>query len=381
MGVDPDPATGRGRRLKGEAMEGLVERYFTLQGYPLRRNARVRGASGALHEVDILLETREGPVVVEVKNHSRPVPKEVVMKAYEVAQDIGARGAVVVSASGFTEGARRVAASLRVELLTLDDILSYIEAAGAGGRAVFLQARLGRGRLDSEASRRARRRLLLLRLERPEPLGCVYAPIYYLEGRVRLGEGRYRDVDAAFSAVTGLPLGASGGVVYEGAPKSSLLPPELAGEYRRLAGRRVARAEYVAEHGEAAWRRLERALRRLGLAATVQARPKVVEVIDDRPGLGELEEAASLLVAPKAGGPGRCALAEPRYSPGGVASLAERLYGLRARAARSIYAPVAAYRMRARDGTYRLLYLTAWTPRPLEFRPADPEAYLEPLAG
>ena len=374
---------GIDRRLKGKTLEDLAEYYFSLRGFTYTRNARVRGASGAVHEVDILLRTAKGNIVVEVKNHSRPLPKEVVMKAFEVARDIGAHGAVVVSASGFTEGAKRVAFSLGVELLTLDDILSYIEAAEAGGNAIFLAQRLTREGLEVEARRRARRRLLLIPVESPEWLGCIYAPMYYLEGRILLGgrDPRFLDVDTAFSAVTGLPLALRQGRLAEVAQRSSLLPPEVAEEYRRLAGSTLSRRDYVAAHGERAWRRLERSLRRLGLVETISARPKTVRVIDDRARLEELEEAAATLLAPKAGGPKGCALLEPRYSPGAVAGLARRLYGVRVRSYRSIYAPMAAFRMRGRDGSYRFLLLTAWTPKPLVFEPSDPEAYVEPLEG
>jgi hypothetical protein len=374
---------GVDNRLRGRTFEDLVEYYFSLRGFTYSRNARVRGASGALHEVDILLHTSEGRVVVEVKNLARPAPKEVVMKAFEVARDIGASGAVVVSASGFTEGARRVAGSLGVELLTLEDILSYLEAAEVGGRAAFLAWRAGWESLDGEAGRRSRRRLLFLRVERPERLGCIYAPFYYLEARAVLpgDTPRYLDVDAVFSAVTGLPLAARGGGLREAARGSSLLPPEVMDEYRILAGSRVSRRDYVARRGERAWRLLERSLRRAGLLEVVSSRPKVVAVLDDRGSLGELEEAAALFLAPKAGGPGGCRLVEPRYSPGAVASLAGRLYGFRVRGVRSLYAPLAAYRLVARDGSYRLLLLAAWTSRPRVFEPADPEAYAEPLLG
>ncbi|MEB2836300.1 MAG: restriction endonuclease [Desulfurococcales archaeon] len=365
---------------KGRLFEDLVEYYFQLRGYHGRRNVRVRGASGAVHEVDLLLETREGPVVVEVKNLSQPVPKEVVMKAFEVARDIGARGAVVVSASGFTRGALAVARSLGVEAITMEDLLEYVEAARALRGSTLLEARHGLDALDREARRRARG-ILFLRREEPVRLGCIYAPIYHVEATIRLGGilRRYRDVDLAFSAVTGLPLYKTRGALAEGGSGALAVPEDLAWFYREKAGRVVRRSEAIARLGASGWRRLEAVLRAHGLLEDAGARPRAYRILDDRPPLRAVEEAASLLLAPKSGGPGGCVVLEPRYSPGSASAAASRLYGATGRAVRLFHAPLAVYKLVGRGGVYRILLLTMWTPKPLPLETPEPEAYAAPL--
>jgi len=362
---------------KGRLFEDLVEHYFRLRGYEAKRNLRVRGGSGVIHEVDILLVTAEGYSVVEVKNTGEPVPKEVVMKAFEVARDIGARGAVVVSASGFTPDARRVARSLGVELLTMDDILNYMESSGALRGSIMLEPRVPRERLDAEARRKAFRLIPLFRRERVSWLGCIYAPLYYVEATMRVEGARvmYRDLDLVASGVTGLPIFKKGGLLLEGGARAASLPAEYAEAYRSLAGRTVTYRDALKMLGKA-WRSLEASLEAAGLLEVVSARPKTYRVLDDRPLLEEVEEAASLLLAPKTPSPGDCIVLEPRYSPGSVVGILERLYGLIARRASTIYAPLAVYKLSGRGGLYRFLLLTAWTKRPLEMRSVDPGPYV-----
>jgi len=121
----------RGRRIreKGYLFEDVVAEYFYRKGYSVLRNVRLRGLSGALHEIDILVEKEGMKAVVEVKNYSKPVRKEWIMKIHEVAKDLGIGKAYLVSASGFTEGAERTARMLEVEILSLQDLERELELA------------------------------------------------------------------------------------------------------------------------------------------------------------------------------------------------------------------------------------------------------------
>jgi hypothetical protein len=362
---------------KGRLFEDLVEHYFQLRGYETKRNVRMRGGSGAIHEVDILLVAPEGYSIVEAKNTSEPIPKEVIMKAFEVARDVGARGAVVVSASGFTPDAQRVARSLGVELLTLDDILNYLESSETLRASILLEPRVSIEKLDSEARRKASWVIPLFKRERVSRLGCIYAPVYYVEATVRLEGSRmmYKDLDLVASGVTGLPLFKRRSLLLEGGARAAGLPTEYAETYRILAGRIVKRGDALKSLGKM-WRGLEASLEAAGLLEIVSERPKTYRVLDDRPPLEDVEEAASLMLAPKASSPGGCLVIEPRYSPGSAVSVLERLYGLIARRASTIYVPLAVYRLSGRGGLYRFLLLTIWTKKPLELRPVDPGPYV-----
>lgn len=94
---------------KGHLFEDVVERYFQLLGYRVAKNVRIRGFSGAIHEIDVLIEKNGVKGVVEVKNYSEPIPKEWIMKANGIAKDIGTSEVYVVSSSGFTHDAVKVA--------------------------------------------------------------------------------------------------------------------------------------------------------------------------------------------------------------------------------------------------------------------------------
>ena len=357
---------------KGRRMEDLVEEMLRVRGFRFERNVRVRGRSGSLHEIDFLVYTRAGPVVYEVKNYSRPAPKEVVIKAFEVARDIGASGVVVVSASGFTEDAVKVARSLGVELADLDSIAETIEAAKAHSKALYLALRVGEDEARKLLESMAKRRLLLFKAESLGSLECVYAPFYYFEGEIEMGEGRYRRLAAAASGLTGLPLAREGRVVYESSSRAAKLPADLLPAYSRVAGRVVTKSWLASELGSGRARRLIASLEAAGLASRLGGRKAMYRVEDDRAPLDALEEAAALLLAPAAhAAPPGCRVLRATLSPGAALSLLSGLYGFTATEERLVYAPVYVGRLESRDGkVYRLVYATGWTGRPLAYRPA-----------
>ncbi len=115
-------------REKGSLFEDVVAEYFKLIGYSVKRNVVLIGFSGARHEIDVLIKDKDGTIgVVEVKNYSKPIPKEWIMKAYNVGKDVGASEVYVVSASGFSPGAIKTAKVLNVKLLNLDDLSKEVQ--------------------------------------------------------------------------------------------------------------------------------------------------------------------------------------------------------------------------------------------------------------
>ena len=360
---------------KGRVLEDLVEYYIRLKGYKYERNARVRGLSGALHEIDFLVEDREGPILLEVKNREDPLPKEDVIKAFEVSRDIGARAAVVVSASGFTEGAKRVARALGVELLDLNDLLNYIEIAKSTGSFDFLEIAIDSAKALSYARRLVRKRLLVFPIEQPVGSLCIYYPVYFMETSFVVTDStiRYRDSAVAVSAYTGLPLSLEGKRLIESCSKSSNLPPDLMPIYRALAGQRVRRKDFVMRYGEHKWRRMVSVLEALDLGYRLRVGGQIyLYIINDVPGRDNVENAADILLARRASAPLKeCSVVRPRYSPGSARILVESLLEAKVRSIRNIYIPLYKIKLVSRDKSYRFVYITAWTPEPLEYAPVE----------
>ena len=356
--------------IKGRSLEEIVARWAEAKGYRYARNARLHGKSGSTHEVDLLLETSEGRIVVEVKNTAGKVDKDVVMKAAFVASDIGARGAIVVSSSGFTQSASRIARALGVELLTLEDIINYIEIAGMPGDAVFLEPLHGAEQAARIAERAFAERLLFIRKERAVSAECTYHPFYHFRARIPIKERRtvrYRDISIAASAVTGLPLSHESGALIHSCAPIAHLPPDIIEEYRELAGRTVERKEYTRTRGEWRWRRLTTTLRSLGLLEEVSQKPVVLKVKNILPSIEALERAADLMLTTGKRIPaGGCKLEEPRVSPGSISSFIESLLGATASSFIPVYAPVYSVKLARSDGSYRIVKLAGWLKRPVQ---------------
>ncbi len=96
----------------------------------VRYDTPLPGASGAKHEIDILLEIprpeRTRTVAVECKDHRTPVSKDKVAAFLSVLRDVNAARAeedrlpgLMVSGSGFQSGARKMAAYYGIFLLEL----------------------------------------------------------------------------------------------------------------------------------------------------------------------------------------------------------------------------------------------------------------------
>lgn len=105
------------------------------EGVVVSKKAKLLGKSGAMHEVDVFYEfLRAGVrhrVAVECKDLSRPVEKGDITEFHGKIQDIGGISALVVSRSGYQEGARLYAKHWDVLLLNSDElpILNLLLAA------------------------------------------------------------------------------------------------------------------------------------------------------------------------------------------------------------------------------------------------------------
>jgi len=176
---------GRERYKKGRSFENVVAKFFEYKGYQVSRNVRIRGLSGALHEIDVALK-KSGKLigVVEAKNYDKLIPKDWVMKIYEVGKDVGASEIYVVSATGFTEDAEKVAKVLGVQLLNLDDMIHEVERIKEVSRMLTLYVKpvYGKDTAREYALPYVRRRFFFEPMEEVTHVSLVYAPFYLVEG-------------------------------------------------------------------------------------------------------------------------------------------------------------------------------------------------------
>lgn len=99
---------------------------FCSLGFSVEVEKDVEGARG-IHEVDVLARTTFAGVgvtwVIECKLWKAAVPKEKVLALAQVASDVGADRAFLLSESGFQAGAIRVAENTNITLTSLPELL------------------------------------------------------------------------------------------------------------------------------------------------------------------------------------------------------------------------------------------------------------------
>lgn len=104
-----------------------VANFFRTLGLAATTNATVEGARGC-HKVDVwVISNRCGFNVkwlVECKFWQSAIPKEKVLALYQIAQDVGADRAFLLSESGFQSGAIKAAQNANVTLTSLLDLQS-----------------------------------------------------------------------------------------------------------------------------------------------------------------------------------------------------------------------------------------------------------------
>lgn len=83
-------------------------------------NARLRGQSGTLRQIDVLVRQRIGQydmnIVLECKDYARPVDIKQVEEFQGLLGDIGAHKGALVCPKGFTKSAKERAAGLQIDL-------------------------------------------------------------------------------------------------------------------------------------------------------------------------------------------------------------------------------------------------------------------------
>src|SRR5436190_8121731 len=88
-------------------------------------NAKLPGKSGALRQVDILIEQRTGQyelrIIVDCKDYKNPVDIKDVETFLGLLSDVGAHKGAMIAANGFTTAAKERAASAGVDLFRLLD--------------------------------------------------------------------------------------------------------------------------------------------------------------------------------------------------------------------------------------------------------------------
>lgn len=108
------------------AYQEQVAEFFRSLGCIAEVEKEVEGARGT-HRVDVLVQTVFGGVsitwVIECKLWKTAVPKEKVLALAQIASDVGADRAFLLSESGFQAGAIRVAQNTNVTLTSLHELL------------------------------------------------------------------------------------------------------------------------------------------------------------------------------------------------------------------------------------------------------------------
>src|SRR5690349_25084321 len=91
----------------------------------VRHNHKIRGRSGRKRQIDVSITRTIGLtkvlVAIECKRWKRPVGIERVEAFASKLRDVGASDGVIISPSGFQEGARSSAMDNRITLLTYRD--------------------------------------------------------------------------------------------------------------------------------------------------------------------------------------------------------------------------------------------------------------------
>ena len=353
---------------KGHLFERVALEYFVSLGFNVKHNVVLEGFSGAKHEVDILLESPDGRKgLVEVKNLSRPVSKEWVMKAYSVARDLGLDTIYVVSASGFTAGAQKIAEVLNVKLLDLDRMVEVLRLRRTTSRisSGFVRPKLGLKRVKSVASKLVFKRIVIP-IERVTEISLIYLPFYLVkcvysyyeeEGLIfKKKVKRSRDVAFIVDGIRGdVPVYRGGKIIFKnikdlGSTEKDLLkilvrhPLSLNGALKALKLDKQELIEVI--------KNLQSRL----LIIYDRSRDRIASLL---PTLKEMEVFVESLKPIEYGMP-RGHVNEPKVLPAAAQAIAKSIYELEPRETRILYLPVYKIRFEKKDGSYRYVYFAGW---------------------
>ncbi|MDO7908814.1 restriction endonuclease [Paenibacillus sp. JX-17] len=117
---------------KGKKFEELVHYVYqsllSLEGRDIQvsRDIKILGKSGSLHQIDAFYEFElvgvNHKVAIECKNHARAITKGSVQEFYAKLNDLDNCIGIMVSSSGFQEGAEVFAKHYGIELLSLGEL-------------------------------------------------------------------------------------------------------------------------------------------------------------------------------------------------------------------------------------------------------------------
>ncbi len=364
---------------KGKELENVVEHYLRLMGKKYKRNVRIRGISGALHEIDFLV-LLEGynKEIIEVKNLSKPVNKDIIMKVAEVADDIGAYRGTVISSNGFTTGALKMARKLNITLIDLEDILKSIRVLKEP-LDVTKFSPLYSPKDSLKYIKRFLKGPFFFKMENVEDIKCVEYPFYEVRAirRSKKRNGYHTELGILFSAYSGLPVALTKEKFREVGDKISSLPPDILEVIQRVQGKKVCRKEFVNQYGESVWKRVVNViktlkigdLRKEGRNVCIKM-PKIVPDIKFFILAEHSLKKNNKLLNQKVS----CKIVEPKTSPGLIKLLSETLLSLSVINIKLLYLPLYRIKIIPKRGPrnkYRYIYLAAWIKKAIEYLPTD----------
>lgn len=171
-------------------LEEKIAEYFSSLGYKVTRNLRIRGKSGALHEIDVYAE-KEGPegkisIIIEAKDYSEPVAKEWVMKLAEVKEDIGADKAILITSSRFTPAAIAIAQSKGIDLWDNETFAEKIKTTKISKEKIMIKIippSLEKDEALKIVSKNLRR-TLFFKSEKIKSFMLIFHPTYLVEIKI-----------------------------------------------------------------------------------------------------------------------------------------------------------------------------------------------------
>lgn len=98
---------------KGTGFELKITELFKQKGYHVTHNVKLKGKSGAEHQIDVLAEYKAplhtSRIIIEAKSYQNNIEKDIVMKLIQIQQDVSADRAILAVTSEFTPGALQTA--------------------------------------------------------------------------------------------------------------------------------------------------------------------------------------------------------------------------------------------------------------------------------
>jgi len=379
-------SSGKSSYEKGHLFEDVIAKYFEIKGFRVKKNVRMHGVSGAVHEIDVLLEKHNMVSIVEVKNYRRPIPKEWVMKAYNVAKDIGASDVYIVSSKGFTPDAVKVAMVLGVKLLDLDEIVKEVKMIKEKESIKMFHVKPAYGsRLLKEYASKFLLKKFFKPIEKVGKHELEYHPFYVLKAEltyvVEVGTIFKREIEKRKNIRVILSATCPCLLDYEDNHCSLIKIPALNDNELELlqiimdkAGDKGISYDDLLDITEWSTRKLSRILNSL-IKKEVIEEDEVGEE-DYRyysliPSPEELDEIHEIVLGEEpleSGKPTQGKIIEPKISVPQAKALVRKLYGVEVLDAKLVYLPVYKVKLESlRDNTYRYIKLLAVEDEPILF--------------